>query len=63
LAEWAKMALSAAMRGVASMGGMGDVISEGSEIDDDNVGKEGRAHDGGMGSDKGEADMMDDRGS
>jgi len=63
LAEWAKMALSAAVRGVASVGGMGDVISEGSEIDDDNVGKEGMACDGGMGSDEGEADTMDDGGS
>jgi len=57
------MALSAAMRGVASMGGMGDVISKGSEINDDNMGEEGMAHDGGMGSDKGKADTTDDGGS
>ena len=57
------MVLSAAVRGVASMGGMGDVISKGSEINDDNMGEEGMARDGGMGSDEGKADTTDDGGS
>jgi hypothetical protein len=55
-AEWTGMELSAAAVGV-EVGGMSDVISEGSEMCDVGVDDKGRARDGG------EADTMDNGGS
>jgi hypothetical protein len=59
-AELVAIAFSRAMVGMASMGDMGDVISERGKMNDD----EGRAHDEGVGLDnEGEADMWDNGGS